>query len=193
MPNCALERSGCSRCSHPAVEREPQPATTRGGGLAAGRKTWWSFPRGLPRRRRRARLLGRIRGLSSAQGAFKPHPEEWSIAETVEHLVLAKQGAVNRVWAASGGLRRGQPVWVGQPIHRGKSMERNEALAAGDVATKDRIVRVRGRRYRYQEVSPAEVIRLLENPRGSIPVHRVIPVPDGESLTDLIAVFLGGK
>jgi hypothetical protein len=56
----------------------------------------------------RARLLDRIRVLSSATGAFKPDPAEWSIAENVEHLVLAEQGAVNRVWAAAGGLRRGQ-------------------------------------------------------------------------------------
>jgi DinB superfamily len=71
----------------------------------------------------RARLLDRVRVLSSAQGAFKPDPVEWSIAENVEHLVLAEQGAVNRVWAAADGLRRGQPVWTGEPIHRGKSME----------------------------------------------------------------------
>jgi DinB superfamily len=56
----------------------------------------------------RARLLDGIRVLSSATGAFKPDPAEWSIAENVEHLVLAEQGAVNRVWAAADGLRRGQ-------------------------------------------------------------------------------------
>lgn len=72
-------------------------------------------------------------------------------------------------------------------------LERSVSLAAADVATKDRIVRVRGRRYRYQEIGPAEVLRLLENPRGSIPVHRIIPVPDKESLEDLIAAFRGGK
>jgi hypothetical protein len=58
----------------------------------------------------RARLLDRVRVLSSPQGAFKPDPVEWSIAENVEHLVLAEQGAVNRVWAAADGLRRGQPA-----------------------------------------------------------------------------------
>jgi hypothetical protein len=71
----------------------------------------------------RTRLLVRIRGLSTAQGAFKPDPGEWSIAENVEHLVLAEQGSINRVWAAAEGLRHGQPVWVGAPIHRGKSIE----------------------------------------------------------------------
>jgi hypothetical protein len=71
----------------------------------------------------RARLLDRVRVLTSEQGAFKPDPAEWSIAENVEHLVLAEQGAVNRVWAAADGLRRGRPVWKGEAVHRGKSME----------------------------------------------------------------------
>jgi hypothetical protein len=34
----------------------------------------------------RARLYKRVEGLSPAQGAFRPTPEAWSIAEIVEHL-----------------------------------------------------------------------------------------------------------
>jgi hypothetical protein len=71
--------------------------------------------------------------------------------------------------------------------------ERRVSLAAADVAARERIVRVRGRRYRYQEIGPAEVLRLLENPSGRIPVHRIIPVPDKESFEDLIEAFRGGK
>jgi DinB superfamily len=71
----------------------------------------------------RVRLLDRIRPLSSAQGSFKADPDEWSIAENVEHLVLAEQGSLNRVWAAADALRRGQPSWSGEPVHRGKSIE----------------------------------------------------------------------
>ena len=71
----------------------------------------------------RTRLLDRIRDLSAAQGAFKPDPAEWSIAENVEHLVLAEQGSINRVWAAAEGVRHGQRVWSGEPVHRGKSIE----------------------------------------------------------------------
>lgn len=71
----------------------------------------------------RTRLLDCIRGLTTAQGAFKPAPAEWSIAENVEHLVLAEQGSINRVWAAADGLRHAQRVWSGEPIHRGKSIE----------------------------------------------------------------------
>jgi hypothetical protein len=89
----------------------------------------------------RARLLDRVRGLSSAQGAFRPDPTEWSIAENVEHLALAEQGSINRVWAAADGLRRGQPAWTGEPVHHGKAIEQvvTETWAprqqAPDVAT----------------------------------------------------------
>src|SRR5262245_45597165 len=39
-------------------------------------------------------------------------------------------------------------------------VERGVALAAADISTRERIVRLRGRRYRYQEVPAAEVLRL---------------------------------
>ena len=71
----------------------------------------------------RTRLLDRVRDLSTAQGAFKADPAEWSIAENVEHLVLAEQGSINRVWAAAEGVRQGQRGWAGEPVHRGKSIE----------------------------------------------------------------------
>lgn len=83
----------------------------------------------------RGRLLDRIRVLSSATGAFKPDPAEWSIVENVEHLVLAEQGAVNRVWAAADGLRRGQQApSIASPRRRGPlaywilAMECNQPL-----------------------------------------------------------------
>ena len=71
-------------------------------------------------------------------------------------------------------------------------LERSVSLAAADVAARERVVRVRGRRYRYQEIGPAEVLRLLEKPEGSIPIHRTTPAPDKKLLEDLIAAFRGG-
>jgi hypothetical protein len=68
-------------------------------------------------------------------------------------------------------------------------VERGVPLAAADVSAAERIVRLRGRRYRWQEVTPAEVLRLLEKPGGTIPIHRIVPVPDKKSLEDLIAAF----
>jgi len=70
-------------------------------------------------------------------------------------------------------------------------VERSGPLAAADVSAGERIVRLRGRRYRYQEIAPAEVLRLLEKPEGTIPIHRVMPIPDKKSLEDLIAAFRG--
>ena len=69
------------------------------------------------------------------------------------------------------------------------TVERGVSLEAAEVVARERIVRLRGRRYRYQEVAAAEVLRLLENPRGTAPIHRVLPVPDKASLEDLIAAF----
>ena len=57
-------------------------------------------------------------------------------------------------------------------------VEQSVPLAAADVSASDRIVRLRGRRYRWQEITAAEVLRLLEKPEGTIPIHRRMPVPD---------------
>jgi hypothetical protein len=89
----------------------------------------------------RTRLLDAVDNLSTTQGAFKADPAEWSIAENVEHLVVAEQGCINRVWAAAEGLRQGQRAWAAEPVHRGKPIEQvvNETWAprqtAPDIAT----------------------------------------------------------
>jgi len=70
-------------------------------------------------------------------------------------------------------------------------IERDVPLAAADVSVRERIVRLRGRRYRCQEIAPAEVLRLLEKPEGAIPIHRIAPIPDRKALEDLIAAFRG--
>lgn len=49
---------------------------------------------------------------------------------------------------------------------------RTEALEPGAVEPKARRVNFRGKPYRYQLVSNAEAVRLLEHPEGAIPPHR---------------------
>ena len=70
-------------------------------------------------------------------------------------------------------------------------VERGVPLAPADLSAGERMVRLRGRRYRYQEIAPAEVLRLLEKPEGTIPIHRVVPLPDKKALDDLVAAFRG--
>jgi hypothetical protein len=118
VPNNALEQPRFSRCSPRAFGGFAKAASERFeetmediAQLIAAATT------------ARSRLLERVRGLSTAQGAFKADSAEWSIAENVEHLVLAAQGSINRVWAAAEGVRHGQRVWAGEPVHRGKSIE----------------------------------------------------------------------
>ena len=70
-------------------------------------------------------------------------------------------------------------------------VERGILLLAADVSARERRLRLRGRPYRYQEIPPAEVLRLLEKPECTIPIHRLVSVPDRKSLEDLIAAFRG--
>jgi len=69
-------------------------------------------------------------------------------------------------------------------------------VAPGDIAAPPRTIRVRSRNYRYQEITGAEVLRLLENPQGTIPVSRPFlhsDLPPGPSLDQLIAAFRAVK
>jgi hypothetical protein len=65
-------------------------------------------------------------------------------------------------------------------------------LPAKDIEVGTRIVRLNGKRYRYQEIGAKEVLKLLENPMGSIPISR--PAAPGMTLEkstrdELIRVF----
>jgi DinB superfamily len=68
-------------------------------------------------------LLATISTVSIQQELFKPGPEEWSIANVVEHLVLAEQGGIQRLWQAAIGLERGKPVWSSPAPRRELSIE----------------------------------------------------------------------
>jgi hypothetical protein len=72
------------------------------------------------------------------------------------------------------------------------NVERGVPVSPADVKPRERHIGVRGRTYRYQEVSASEVLRLLENPEGTIPIHRM-RVLAREELRDLIASFRAVK
>ena len=67
-------------------------------------------------------------------------------------------------------------------------------LYSEHIETGPRIVRLNVNKYRYQEISAAEALKLLENPMGSIPISR--PTVPGMSLDEstrerLIKAFKG--
>lgn len=71
----------------------------------------------------RRRVVGAVADLTTERGAFRPAPDRWCVQEVVEHLVLAEQAGIHRVWQAGDGLRRGQPVRTDGPVHRGLPIE----------------------------------------------------------------------
>jgi len=65
-----------------------------------------------------------------------------------------------------------------------------------DIEGAARIIRMRKRTYRYQEVTAAEIVRLLEHPLGTIPISRIplhSDLPPAPSLEALIAAFRAAK
>ena len=69
-------------------------------------------------------------------------------------------------------------------------------VAPPDVEAAPRTIRVRGRSYRYQEITAAEVLHLLEHPQGTIPISRpYLPstLPPGPSFESLIAGFKAAR
>ena len=58
-----------------------------------------------------------------------------------------------------------------------------------DVEKSPRVLHLRGRRYRYQEISAAEALKLLENPLGTIPISRPL-LPPGSSGPSVEALAL---
>lgn len=65
-------------------------------------------------------------------------------------------------------------------------------IASGDIEPLPRILHLRGRKYRYQEISSTEALKLFKNPLGTIPIsRRMLPVSSSPRPTvdDLISSF----
>ena len=71
----------------------------------------------------RVRVIARMADVSDEAGVWSPQPGAWSIAEVLEHLVLAELAGLNRMWRAAVSARAGTPEWDGDPVHRGKPIE----------------------------------------------------------------------
>lgn len=71
----------------------------------------------------RREFILKASGLTYEQSRFRPRPEDWSIADNVEHMVWAELGGINGMWKALEGLKNNNPVWSGEPIHQGLHIE----------------------------------------------------------------------
>jgi hypothetical protein len=71
----------------------------------------------------RRRLLSTVANLTPAQAVFKPAPEEWSVLENIEHVVLAEISGVSKIWQAADSFRAGAPVFTGEHTNQGLSID----------------------------------------------------------------------
>ena len=53
----------------------------------------------------------------------RPAGDGWSVADILEHLVLAERMGVHRIWRAAEATRSGRPVWTGVHVNGGLSIE----------------------------------------------------------------------
>jgi hypothetical protein len=95
----------------------------------------------------RREYLSLLKGLSEEQAGFRVNDATWTITEITEHLFHAEFGGINLIWRAANGLARGAPVWSGESLNRGLSIEE--------------VVR---RTWREREESPASALPRIGGP-----------------------------
>lgn len=66
-------------------------------------------------------------------------------------------------------------------------------IGRADINLAARKIRLKDRSYRYQEITPAEVVKLLENPTGRIPISRPTAPPSQNSLADILSDFKSAR
>ena len=71
----------------------------------------------------RERFINTVSGLSFGQASFTPNSETWSITLITEHMARAEQSGISVMFKAIDGIKRGQPIWSGDLIHQGLSIE----------------------------------------------------------------------
>jgi hypothetical protein len=71
----------------------------------------------------RSQFTASASGLTTEQANFKPAPEAWCIAEIVEHMVWAEHSGISGMWRAIEGIQNNRPVWTGEFVHKGLSIE----------------------------------------------------------------------
>ncbi len=73
--------------------------------------------------RARKAFIKTASGLTPAQASFKPSEESWSVIHNTEHMVWAEMGGINGIWKTWEGIQTNKPIWTGEAIHHGLSIE----------------------------------------------------------------------
>jgi DinB superfamily len=71
----------------------------------------------------RKKLVLLVEDLTETQASHKSAPDVWSVKENLEHLVIAEIYGVTKMWTAADGVRDGNPLWVGEHVNRGLSID----------------------------------------------------------------------
>jgi DinB superfamily len=71
----------------------------------------------------RQRFVHAVHGVTESQAAFKPDDDSWSLTDNVEHMVWAEMGGINGIWKTANSIRVGKPIWTGDAIHHGRTIE----------------------------------------------------------------------
>ena len=71
----------------------------------------------------RQEFIAEATGLSSAQASFKSSEAIWSVVDNAEHMVWAEMGGINGIWKTLEAIKNNKPIWAGEAIHHGLSIE----------------------------------------------------------------------
>ncbi|HEY0743460.1 MAG TPA: DinB family protein [Chryseosolibacter sp.] len=71
----------------------------------------------------RTRFVTLASAITPAQASFKPSPDAWCITENVEHMFWAEHGGINGMWKTFEAYKSGKPLFTGELIHHGLSIE----------------------------------------------------------------------
>lgn len=71
----------------------------------------------------RVLVLATTAHLTEEEASIRPGPDQWSIVDVAEHLVLSEHYGLNKLWQTMEAARSGKGLWTGEHIHRGLSIE----------------------------------------------------------------------
>lgn len=71
----------------------------------------------------RSEYLQTAKLFTETQAQNKPNHDIWNAVEITEHLYWAEQGGILSIWKTLMANKKGEAIWEGEKIHKGKAME----------------------------------------------------------------------